>query len=154
MLALALLLEPRSPSEVNNPPAYVCVHTRDAQTHTHLPTYTSRDLAPPSVSHYRDTPRQGPWFIADTPWPDLHWDMNLEETYYFPMEANRPDLSSTLTAYMRDLLLSGNLATNVPEAWRFDSAAAPTGARWEGRPMHPAGPVAFVRDLLCGAFEY
>jgi len=70
----------------------------------------------------------GPWYIKGTPWPDLHWDMNIQQTYYFPTEANRPDLSSTLTDYMEKLLLSKDLQTNVPPAWQADSAEAPNGA--------------------------
>jgi hypothetical protein len=41
---------------------------------------------------------------------------------------NRPELANTLVDYMQFLLESGNLNTNVPEAWQSDSAAAPTGA--------------------------
>jgi hypothetical protein len=33
---------------------------------------------------------EGPWFIEGTNWPDLHWDMNLQQTYYLPITANRP----------------------------------------------------------------
>ena len=71
---------------------------------------------------------EGPWFIDGTPWPDLHWDMNLEQTYYLPIAVNRPELANTLVDYVQFLLESGNLNSNVPEVWRSDSAAAPTGA--------------------------
>jgi len=71
---------------------------------------------------------EGPWFIDNTPWPDLHWDMNLQQTYYLPIAINRPELANTIVDYVQFLLESGNLNTNVPEAWRADSAAAPTGA--------------------------
>ena len=54
--------------------------------------------------------------------------MNIQQTYYLPLTANRPDLSSTLVDYMRALHASGALNRNVPAAWRADSAAAPTGA--------------------------
>ena len=70
----------------------------------------------------------GPWYIKGTPWPDLHWDLNIQQTYYFPTEANRPDLSSTLTDYMELLHASTNLQTNVPVEWQDDSAEAPNGA--------------------------
>ena len=70
----------------------------------------------------------GPWFIPGTDWPDLHWDMNLQQTYYFPIAANRPTIASTLVDYIDKLARSGNLNTNVPTQWQVDSAAAPTGA--------------------------
>jgi len=70
----------------------------------------------------------GPWFIEYTPWPDLHWDLNVQYTYYMPLVANRPLWTQSLTNYMESLLRNGNLKTNVPEGWRVDSAAAPTGA--------------------------
>jgi hypothetical protein len=72
--------------------------------------------------------------------------MNLQQTYYLPITANRPvgahsrshsrshsahtlqDLSSTLVDYVQTLHDSGNLNTNVPAEWQHDSAAAPTGA--------------------------
>ena len=71
---------------------------------------------------------EGPWFIEGTPWPDLHWDLNLQYPYYFPVVANRPDISATLNDYVEFLMDSGNLNTNVPAEWQSDSAAAPTGA--------------------------
>ncbi len=71
---------------------------------------------------------EGPWFVAGTDWPDLHWDMNLQQTYYLPITLNRPDLSSTLVDYLAYLQGTGNLNTNVPAEWQIDSAAAPTGA--------------------------
>ena len=71
---------------------------------------------------------EGPWFVDMTPWPDLHWDMNLQQTYVFPMTSNRVELSATLVDYMYGLHTSHALADNVPLAWQGDSAAAPTGA--------------------------
>ena len=74
-------------------------------------------------------------------WPDLHWDMNLQQTYYLPITANRPDIASTLTDYVEYLQRTGNLNTNVPTQWQHDSAAAPTGATYladlsHRSPMH------------------
>ena len=54
--------------------------------------------------------------------------MNLQQTYYLPITANRPDIASTLTDYVEYLQRTGNLNTNVPTQWQHDSAAAPTGA--------------------------
>ena len=54
--------------------------------------------------------------------------MNLQQTYYFPVAANRPDLASTLVDYIVYVHALGSLNSNVPVAWRADSAAAPTGA--------------------------
>lgn len=71
---------------------------------------------------------EGPWFIDGTDWPDLHWDMNLQQTYYLPIAANRPSLASTLVDFMTQMYTSGNFNTNVPPEWQADSAAAPTGA--------------------------
>lgn len=71
---------------------------------------------------------EGPWFIESTPWPDLHWDLNLQYPYYFPITSNRPDISQTLTDFLEILMRNGNLNSNVPAEWQFDSAAAPTGA--------------------------
>lgn len=86
----------------------------------------------------------GPWFIPGTPWPDLHWDLNLQYTYYLPIAANRFDLAGTLVDFVSQLhkvlcadhpccsvLIYihklGTLNTNVPSGW-LDAAAAPTGA--------------------------
>ena len=70
----------------------------------------------------------GPWYIDGTNWPDLHWDLNLQQTYWLPVLANRPDLSATLHAFLTAIATSGAFTTNVPPAWQADSAAAPTGA--------------------------
>ena len=71
---------------------------------------------------------EGPWFIAGTDWPDLHWDLNLQYTYYLPMALGRADIASTLVDFVAAIDASGALVGNVPEEWRIDSAAAPTGA--------------------------
>ena len=54
--------------------------------------------------------------------------MNLQQTYYLPLEANRPDLSSTFSDYMEEIYNSGNFMTNVLPEYQHDSAAAPNGA--------------------------
>lgn len=59
---------------------------------------------------------------------NLARDLNLQYTYYLPILANRFDIASTLVDFVADLHTSGALAGNVPEAWRTDSSAAPTGA--------------------------
>lgn len=56
---------------------------------------------------------EGPWFIDSTDWPDLHWDMNLQQTYYFPIAANRPDEASTLTTFLSELLATRALARST-----------------------------------------
>ena len=99
----------------------------------------------------------GPWFIAGTEWPDLHWDMNLEQTYYLPIATNRVGQSSTLVAYMEQLSQSGALNTNVPLEWQHDSAAAPTGASslsgnetcyWNYGPNCTTSPPSVTGNLL------
>ena len=100
---------------------------------------------------------EGPWFIDGTPWPDLHWDMNLQQTYYLPIAVNRPELANTLVDYVQFLLESGNLNTNVPVAWLADSAAAPTGASslsgnetcyWSYGPNCTTSPPSVTGNLL------
>jgi hypothetical protein len=71
---------------------------------------------------------EGPWFITGTDWPDLHWDLNLQYPYYFPILFNRADIVATYVDFFEGLLASGALVRNVPVAWQHDSAAAPTGA--------------------------
>lgn len=99
----------------------------------------------------------GPWFIEGTPWPDLHWDMNLQQTYYLPLASNRPDLSSTLTNFMQAIHESGALAGNVPTAWQADSSGAPTGASslygletcyWNYGPNCTTSPPSITGNLL------
>ena len=38
----------------------------------------------------------GPWFIDGTRWPDLHWDLNIQLTYYPLYAANRLSLAESL----------------------------------------------------------
>ncbi len=49
-------------------------------------------------------------------------------TTFITVTAYRPDISQSLTDYVEFLMRSGNLKSNVPSEWQFDSAAAPTGA--------------------------
>lgn len=32
---------------------------------------------------------------SGTNWPDLHWDLNLQQTYYLLLTANRLDISTS-----------------------------------------------------------
>ena len=100
---------------------------------------------------------EGPWFIAGTDWPDLHWDLNLQYPYYLPVLLNRPDISSTLADFMLGLHTSGALAGNVPPSWAADSSAAPTGASslsgemscyWSYGPNCTTSPPSVTGNLL------
>ena len=56
----------------------------------------------------------------------MHWDLNLQETYYMFLTANRLEYYEPLfDALTRNLPA---LINNVPMAWMNDSAAAPSGA--------------------------
>lgn len=68
----------------------------------------------------------GPWFIDHTPWPDLHWDLNIQLTYWPLYAANRLDLVRSLTRLMDDRV--EQLSSNVLPEFRADSAAGPSGA--------------------------
>ena len=70
---------------------------------------------------------QGVWFVPGTSWPDLHWDLNLQYTYYLPNTINRFDIASTYLDFFEELTALGTLNRNVPAGWT-DAAAAPTGA--------------------------
>jgi hypothetical protein len=69
---------------------------------------------------------EGPWFVDGTPWPDLHWDLNLQQTYWLPLVANHLELSTTLTDFVQ--ATAAQMSRNVRAEWQHDSAAAPTGA--------------------------
>lgn len=69
---------------------------------------------------------QGPWFIDGTPWPDLHWDLNVQLTYYPLYTGNRLDLARSLVALID--ANRANFVRNVPARFRNDSAAAPSAA--------------------------
>lgn len=42
----------------------------------------------------------GPWYIDGTSWPDLHWDLNVQLTYYPLYAANRLDIAESLKKLM------------------------------------------------------
>ena len=50
----------------------------------------------------------GPWFIDGTVWPDLHWDLNVQLTYYPLYAANRLDIAESLKK-----LLDNNIQVGV-----------------------------------------
>lgn len=97
----------------------------------------------------------GPWFIDGTPWPDLHWDLNVQLTYYPLYTANRLSLAESLYK-----LLDNNvehLTNNVPEQYRYNSAAAPSGASslecmetcyWNYGPGCLTSPPTVIGNLL------
>ncbi len=62
----------------------------------------------------------GPWFRR-TPWPKIWWNLNIQLTYWPVYAANRLSIGESLTR-MLDANVA-NLISNVPEAWREDSAA-------------------------------
>ena len=68
----------------------------------------------------------GPWDVNSTHWPDIHFDLNLQMTYQPMFTSNRLDLFESLSKNL--LRTTANLITNVPVAWRNDSAAAPANA--------------------------
>ena len=68
----------------------------------------------------------GPWYVDRTDWPDLHWDLNLQLTYWPMFTSNRLDLVNSLTGLLD--AETPNLVRNVPVEWRADAAAAPAGA--------------------------
>ncbi len=68
----------------------------------------------------------GPWYIEGTMWPDLHWDLNVQLTYWPLFTANKVDMVASLTRLL--VAQQDNLISNVPLAMRIDSAAAPSGA--------------------------
>jgi alpha-L-fucosidase 2 len=100
---------------------------------------------------------EGPWFIDGTPWPDMHTDMNIEQTYFLPTVLSRQDLMQSYLDYLQFLLETGNLNKNVPQAWQEDSAAAPTGAGslnllmscyWNYGPNCTTSPPSITGNLL------
>ena len=56
--------------------------------------------------------------------PDIHWDLNIQMTYWVFFTANRVSMVRPLTAALRHNTPA--LINNVPPAWRSDSAAAPS----------------------------
>jgi alpha-L-fucosidase 2 len=66
----------------------------------------------------------GPWGVHTTSWPDVHWDLNLQLTYWVFFTSNRVDLARSLTSRLG--ANTPTLINNVPPAWRVDSAAGPS----------------------------
>ena len=83
---------------------------------------------------------------------------NLQYTYYLSITGNRFGIASTLVDYIERIHASGALANNVPEAWRVDSSAAPTGASslageetcyWSYGANCTTSPPSVTGNLLC-----
>ena len=66
------------------------------------------------------------WYIEGTNWPDLHWDLNVQLTYWPLFTANKVGMVGSLTSLLSTQ--QPNLISNVPPEMRADSAAAPSGA--------------------------
>ena len=64
--------------------------------------------------------------MQPTSWPDVHWDLNLQLTYWVFFTSNRVDMVRSLTSKLQTNMQ--NLIDNVPPAWRHDAAAGPTDA--------------------------
>ncbi len=67
---------------------------------------------------------QGVWMQPETGWPACWWNLNIQLAYSHMLPANHPELSEGLVNILwkyRD-----NLAQNVPEGMRHDSAAINT----------------------------
>jgi hypothetical protein len=67
---------------------------------------------------------QGPWPVEGTPWPDIHWDLNIQLTYMPFAAAGRLNLAESLWEFLERN--EENLINNVQPEWRNDSAAAPS----------------------------
>lgn len=66
----------------------------------------------------------GPWGVKPTSWPDVHWDLNLQLTYWAFFTSNRVGMVNSLTSKL--IANTQTLINNVPIAWRNDSAAGPS----------------------------
>lgn len=69
---------------------------------------------------------EGPWFVRNTAWPDIHWDLNTQVLHDPLFTGNRLDMAEALWTLLD--ANTPNLANNVPADWRNDSAALPSGA--------------------------
>ena len=63
----------------------------------------------------------GPWGVTPTSWPDIHWDLNIQMTYWVFFTSNRVAMVRPLTAALDRL--TPTLINNVPPAWRSDSVS-------------------------------
>ena len=62
----------------------------------------------------------GPW-VVPTPWGGTWWNLNVQLTYWLPVSSNHIDEADSLRRAL--VTYKDNLTTNLPEAWRADSAA-------------------------------
>lgn len=67
---------------------------------------------------------QGVWMQPVTGWPGLWWNLNVQLAYSHMLPANHPELSEGLVNILHKY--RENLANNVPESMRHDSAAINT----------------------------
>ncbi|VGO15341.1 hypothetical protein PDESU_03924 [Pontiella desulfatans] len=67
---------------------------------------------------------QGVWMQPVTGWPGLWWNLNVQLAYSHLLPANHPELSLGLVEHLHRY--RDNLAKNVPEEMRADSAAINT----------------------------
>eukprot|EP00041_Stephanoeca_diplocostata_P037445 m.1418277 g.1418277 ORF g.1418277 m.1418277 type:complete len:618 (-) comp25038_c0_seq11:7083-8936(-) len=63
---------------------------------------------------------QGPWF-APSRWPDYHWDLNVQMSYWLVLPANQAQLGYSLANMVQRNLPT--LAASVPPEFQHDSAA-------------------------------
>ncbi|MEZ3443228.1 glycoside hydrolase family 95-like protein [uncultured Alistipes sp.] len=70
----------------------------------------------------------GPWLVP-TPWPNAWWNLNVQLSYWPLYASNRLELAQPLVDAVAEHL--DNLAGNVPEPYRHDSAALPVATDFE-----------------------
>ncbi|MBQ6019899.1 MAG: hypothetical protein IJL26_06930, partial [Clostridia bacterium] len=63
----------------------------------------------------------GPWLPEITAWPGAWWNLNVQLTYSPLFASNHTELVRPLSAELRDGIQE--LSENVPDAYRYDSAA-------------------------------
>lgn len=63
----------------------------------------------------------GPWLPEMTAWPGTWWDLNVQLTYSPLFTSNHTELVRPLATELRDGI--SELAENVPQQYRYDSAA-------------------------------
>lgn len=70
----------------------------------------------------------GPWLV-DTPWPNTWWNLNVQLAYWSVYPSNRLELGIPLADAVANNL--GNLINNVPEPYRYNSAALPVATAFD-----------------------
>ena len=70
----------------------------------------------------------GPWLV-DTPWPNTWWNLNVQLAYWSVYPSNRLELGVPLVDAVAKHL--DNLINNVPEAYRYNSAALPVSTAFD-----------------------